>query len=121
MEECLRVLTVAIALRSAIMAFARMCAEPYRSIRLRPLLFTPPASARVFKSVDGGANWTPIFISLRRASINVVIDSNTPTTLYADTNLGILKSTDSGVNWTELNTGIPNFLSVNSITIDPDE
>src|SRR6185369_17972929 len=29
------------------------------------------------------------------------------------------RSTDSGANWTELNTGIPNFLSVNSITIDP--
>jgi len=84
-----------------------------------PTILYAAGGGPYFKSVDGGANWTPNFPGLASSVDSVVIDSNTPTTLYADTNRGILRSTDSGANWTELNTGIPNFLSVNSITIDP--
>jgi len=94
-----------------------------RSIAINPvtptILYAAAGGGPYFKSVDGGANWTPNFAGFASRVDSVVVDPNTPTTLYADTDRGISKSTDSGANWTELNTGIPNFLSVNSITIDP--
>lgn len=96
---------------------------PARTIAVNPvtptILYATVGGSPYFKSVDGGANWTINFIDLASRVDSVTIDPNTSTTLFADTNRGIYKSTDSGGNWTLLNTGIPNFLSVNSITIDP--
>jgi uncharacterized repeat protein (TIGR01451 family) len=83
------------------------------------ILYATVGGSPYLKSENGGANWTQNFVSGASRVDSVVIDPNTPTTLYADTDRGISKSTDSGANWTELNTGIPDFLSVNSITIDP--
>jgi uncharacterized repeat protein (TIGR01451 family) len=83
------------------------------------ILYATVEGSPYFKSVDGGANWTLNLISGASRVDSINIDPNTPTTLFADTNDGIFRSTDSGANWTELNTGIPDFLSVNSITIDP--
>jgi uncharacterized repeat protein (TIGR01451 family) len=96
---------------------------PIRTIVVNPIspniLYATSGNPPYFKSVDGGANWTTHTAGLATSVDSLIIDPNTPTTLYADTNLGVLKSTDSGANWTVLNPGIPSFLSVNSITIDP--
>ncbi len=83
------------------------------------ILYATVGGGPYFKSVDGGASWSQNFVSGASRVDSITINPNTPTTLYADTNRGISRSTDSGANWTELNTGIPDFLSVNSLTIDP--
>jgi len=76
-------------------------------------------ASQYFKSVNGGANWTPSFVTGASRVDSITIDPNTPTTLFADTDRGISRSIDSGATWIELNTGVLNFHSVNSITIDP--
>jgi uncharacterized repeat protein (TIGR01451 family) len=76
-------------------------------------------ASQYFKSVNGGASWTPSLVTGASRVDSITIDPNTPTTLFADTDRGISRSIDSGATWTELNTGILNFHSVNSITIDP--
>ncbi|HJT25922.1 MAG TPA: SBBP repeat-containing protein [Pyrinomonadaceae bacterium] len=94
-----------------------------RSIAVDPvtptILYAAIGGGPYFKSVNGGASWTQNLINGASRVDSITIDPNTPTTLFADTDSGIFRSTDSGANWTELNTGIADFHSVNSITIDP--
>jgi hypothetical protein len=65
----------------------------------------------VARSVDGGANWSPIVIGLRNTVISALaVDPVTPSTLHA----GAFRSTDSGFNWTY--TGL---YAVVGIVVDP--
>jgi photosystem II stability/assembly factor-like uncharacterized protein len=72
------------------------------------------------KSNNGGANWTGKNLSPPRSINAVVIDPQTPSTLYAGTNggPGVYKSTDSGTTWTALNTG-SSGVAVVAMAIDP--
>lgn len=73
----------------------------------------------ISKSVDGGANWQDLYASaLAQASwVNaLLIDRDTPTTLYAATDLGLLRSTDGGKSF--LPTGLANT-PVAALAIDP--
>lgn len=72
----------------------------------------------IFKTMDGGANWIDSSFALGDASfVNaLLIDRNTPTTLYAATDLGVLRSTDSGASF--LPTGLANT-PVAFLAIDP--
>jgi hypothetical protein len=55
----------------------------------------------VFKSTDGGANWSASNAGLPDATMRVIaVDPLTPGTLYAG-GAGVFKSTDGGVNWKE--------------------
>ncbi len=96
---------------------------PIRTIAIDPvtptILYAANGNGPYFKSVDGGASWAFNFPGLASKVDSVIVDPNTPSTLYADTNLGVFKSTDSGNSWVELNTGISDFLHINSITINP--
>jgi uncharacterized repeat protein (TIGR01451 family) len=95
---------------------------PVRTIAVDPVTPTTLYAAgggQYFKSVNGGASWTPNSLSVASSVDSITIDPNTPSTLYADTNLGIFRSIDAGTSWTKLNTGIPDFLTINNITIDP--
>ena len=76
--------------------------------------------AGVFKSTDGGANWSPIIGGLTNLKVfALAIDPKTPTTIYAGTNGGgVFKSTNGGGTWTPLNSGLIN-LSVGRLLIDP--
>ncbi|HKU76355.1 MAG TPA: SBBP repeat-containing protein [Pyrinomonadaceae bacterium] len=61
----------------------------------------------VFKSVNGGANWTP----LPNRSGKIYFDPVSPTTVYLLSNfftaqLGVFKSTDTGQTWTVMNKGL---------------
>ena len=68
----------------------------------------------IWKTTDGGATWTNMTASVPSATStswsSVVVDPNTPTTIYAaagdyfNTNQinGVYRSTDSGSNWTLL-------------------
>ena len=61
----------------------------------------------VFKSSDGGENWTSANEGLSGLIISTLaIDPLTPTTIYASTpGRGIFKSSDGGENWVEMNEG----------------
>jgi hypothetical protein len=70
----------------------------------------------LFKSINGGGNWTLINQGLVGVK---AIDSLTPTTLYAIiSGGGISKSTDGGTNWTVVNKGFL-YPFVLSILINP--
>lgn len=94
---------------------------PVRTISVDPVtpnILYAAGGGPYFKSTNGGASWKSNLPGLASKVDSVVIDPNTPSTLFAITNRGILRSMDSGASWTELNTGIPDFNTVNSITID---
>jgi photosystem II stability/assembly factor-like uncharacterized protein len=77
----------------------------------------------LFKSTDGGGSW----ITSHPSVSSLIIDAQTPTTLYAATRSwrgrDILKSTDGGGTWTPINTGLPRFepgdLGISALAIDP--
>jgi photosystem II stability/assembly factor-like uncharacterized protein len=74
----------------------------------------------VFKSTDGGANWSAANKGLTATDIlALAIDPETPTTLYAGTfTLGVFRSTNGGGSWSRLSTGLTAGV-VNALVIDP--
>jgi photosystem II stability/assembly factor-like uncharacterized protein len=74
----------------------------------------------VFKSTDGGGNWSATNIGLSNTYVRaLVIDPVTPTSLYAGTDGGgVFKSTNGGANWSAINTGLTNT-DVSALAIDP--
>ena len=58
--------------------------------------------AGVFKSVDGGGNWT---ISLSDFYASLVVEGSTAQTIYA-AGPGVVMSTDGGATWTAKNNGL---------------
>lgn len=86
----------------------------------------------VWKTADGGLNWTNTFANIDTANScsDVVINPLTPTTLYAAigaaggaTTNGIYKTTNGGGNWTLQAGGLPpspgrTNLTVNAITVN---
>jgi len=78
-------------------------------------------SGGVFKSTDGGANWSAVNTGLTATNIQALaIDPATPTTLYAGTwGGGVFKSTNGGESWSAVNTGLTNT-DVRALAIDPD-
>ena len=60
----------------------------------------------VYKSTNGGGNWTRIVSGLDANSYayTLVIDPANPLTVYAGCNTGPYKSTDGGSNWTKVST-----------------
>ena len=74
----------------------------------------------VFKSVDGGENWTPVNDGLTNLWItSLAIDPQTPSTLYAGTNDGAFVSLDGGLSWQAASEGLPDTPIVFSLAIDP--
>jgi photosystem II stability/assembly factor-like uncharacterized protein len=77
----------------------------------------------VFKSTDGGANWSPSNTGLPNESIwTLVIDPQVPATIYAGTAGGVFKSTNGGASWSARNAGLPNPSEADALVtlaIDP--
>ena len=75
----------------------------------------------LFKTTDGGNNWTTLNIPANDARVGtIVFDPATPSTMYAGSNGGVFRSTDSGSTWTTLNNfGAPSAPFVTSLAIDP--
>ena len=69
----------------------------------------------MFKSTDGGANWTSL---INLSGYALAIDPINTNTVYAGTYHGVRKSTDSGTTWSAFNTGLTN-LNVYALAIDP--
>ena len=86
-------------------------------------LFENNVERGVYRSKDGGDNWEQVlFVSDSTGAIDLAIDPQTPSTLYAamwertrrpnerqygGITTGIYKSIDSGETWTELKNGLP--------------
>ena len=61
----------------------------------------------VFKSTNGGGNWSAVNTGLTATSVwALAIDPTTPATLYAGTEGGVFKSTNGGANWSAVNTSL---------------
>ena len=76
-----------------------------RSLAVDPsnpsLLLAGTGDAGIFRSVDGGRNWTAAMVPLGGQDIRALAFSpGSPGTAYAATGNGVIKSTDSGDNWT---------------------
>jgi photosystem II stability/assembly factor-like uncharacterized protein len=81
-----------------------------------------PPGSELFKSTDGGANWTAFGEGLpANGVLTIAIDPLNPDTLYAVLRAGLFKSTDGGANWIAAGSGLPtgNGGSVVSLAIDP--
>lgn len=74
----------------------------------------------VFKSIDGGSNWTAINSGLTATNIRALAIAPTVTpTIYAGLDVaGIYKSTDGGENWFSVNTDLLDN-SIASLAVDP--
>src|SRR5206468_680605 len=65
-------------------------------------------NAHIFKTIDGGANWSNISGTLPNTPVNdILVDPDLSNTLYAATDVGVFSSADGGANWTTLQTGLP--------------
>ncbi len=66
-------------------------------------------TGQVFRSTDGGANWSNITSNLPPVPANALaLDPRTnPDTLYVGTDVGVYVSTNLGVSWQVFKTGLP--------------
>jgi photosystem II stability/assembly factor-like uncharacterized protein len=66
----------------------------------------------VFKTVDGGATWTRIDLTLPDMPVHsIVVHPTQPDTLYIGTDLGVFVTTNGGGSWMRENTGFANVIT----------
>jgi photosystem II stability/assembly factor-like uncharacterized protein len=70
--------------------------------------WAPPWGGGMFKSIDGGANWTKHNNGLSEDWVySIAIDPSNPQTVYAASHsMGVFKSTDGAASWKAMNKGI---------------
>ena len=61
----------------------------------------------VFKTIDGGQNWTDISSNLPNIPVNDIIVYSAENILFAATDLNVWYSKDDGANWTILGNNLP--------------
>jgi photosystem II stability/assembly factor-like uncharacterized protein len=95
------------------------------------IVYAAMASGGVFKSTNGGVNWTPIFDDQAVMTIgDIAVDPNTPSTLYVGTGEansssfswfgeGMYKSTDSGGTWSYI--GLEETRYIGRVIVDPND
>lgn len=97
--------------------------SPARSVVVSPItqgLLYAGTDQGLFRSVNGGTNWTPV----PNRSGKVVFDPVSSSTLYLLSNpfnfpsLGLFKSTDNGQTWVPMNKGL-NTPQATALAIDP--
>jgi photosystem II stability/assembly factor-like uncharacterized protein len=86
------------------------------------------ASGGVWKTVDGGTNWTPLTDQLSNLNHGAVaIDPSNPNTIYAGTGEyttqslgdGLFRSTDAGATWSRIATTSQVGVQISGVAIDP--
>ncbi len=87
------------------------------------------AAGGVWKTIDAGATWKPIFDSVKASSIGAIaVARSNPDILYVGTgeaNMrgnvtwggGVFKSTDAGKTWTDL--GLTDTRQIGAVIVDP--
>jgi hypothetical protein len=88
------------------------------------------AGGGVWKTVDGGATWTPLSDGWPSVQVSsIALDPTNPHIIYVGTgdfpgfgglSFGIMKSTDGGATWTNIGNAELGGYSVNQILVDPD-
>jgi photosystem II stability/assembly factor-like uncharacterized protein len=75
------------------------------------VIYVGTQNAGIYKSIDGGVSWQPIFNGLRTTGIaSLVINPINPQILYAGVPAaGVYKTTDGGSNWQAVNKGLHDF------------
>ena len=86
------------------------------------LYLTGVTGLSTFKTIDGGANWTPLNTAaagLLAGGFALAIDPAQPSTIYAGGPFSsVVKSTDGGASWFFSSNGLTDFF-VNVLAIDP--
>jgi photosystem II stability/assembly factor-like uncharacterized protein len=86
----------------------RLCIDPHDSDTLYAL-FSGYVAGNIWKTSDGGQNWTDIGGSLPSVPVRAIaIHPNNNSLLYLGTDVGIYASEDSGANWSAANEGPTN-------------
>ena len=92
------------------------------SIAVHPTVPTTVYAATgsgMFKSTNGGGNWSPVNTGLTFTQVkDVAIDPVTPSILYAATIGGVFKSTNDAASWVSINNGLPQILFT-VVEVDP--
>lgn len=83
---------------------------------------SPTVGGEVFRSPDGGTNWSEI-LPLGTMAIEIVVDPQNPNVVYIGSSYyGLLKSYDGGDSWQFINNGLPSGdLAVRNIILHPDD
>lgn len=93
------------------------------------IVYIGSANGGVFKSVDGGVNWSPVFDAVNVPSIGAVtLDPTNSNTIYVGTGeanssvdsydgAGLFRSTDAGANWQYL--GLAETRRIGAVAVDP--
>jgi photosystem II stability/assembly factor-like uncharacterized protein len=80
---------------------------------------TPSRPGHVFKTTNGGANWTDISFNLPDSPVNsIILDPSYANTLYAGTDVGPFVTHDGGVHWAALGSGFPD-VAIWQLDLDP--
>src|SRR5882724_9021348 len=111
---------------------------PYRGGRTRAICGLPsqpnvfymaPVNGGVFKSIDYGRTWTPIFDDQPTASVGTIaVSSSNPNVVYVGSGEGlhrpdlsvgdgVYKSTDAGTTWNHL--GLSDGQQIPQLAVDP--
>lgn len=79
--------------------------------------FSGDAQGHVFKTSNGGLNWTDISGNLPNVPVNdIVIDPDLPGTLYVATDIGVFATASGGETWLVLGSALPH-VPVSSIKL----
>jgi photosystem II stability/assembly factor-like uncharacterized protein len=81
---------------------------------------SPTTGGEVFRSLDGGSNWSQILPLGTLAQI-IVVDPVKPQVVYVGRlSGGLLKSVDGGDNWQAINNGLPsNVMTIRNVLLHP--
>lgn len=96
-----------------------LCYHPQAS----GLVFAGTWGGGVYKSTNGGIDWTASSAGLENLYINsLAVDPQNPAVVYAGTyTQGVYKSINGGVSWQPINNGIYARAIVYSIAVDPQD
>ena len=76
----------------------------------------------VFKTTNGGGNWSAAGVGLPRSVsiLSIAVDPTNAVTVYAGTSVGtVFRSLDGGGSWTGLNANLPN-VGVQALAVNPE-
>ena len=93
------------------------------------IIYAGAANGGIFKTINGGASWDPIFDDNAYLAIgDIELDPNDENTIFVGTGdknfgggshlgNGVYKSTDAGLNWTQI--GLEQTAIITEVIIDP--
>jgi photosystem II stability/assembly factor-like uncharacterized protein len=82
----------------------------------KPSIAYADSYTTVFKTMDGGRNWTPVSRDLSRWDpASLTIAASAPSTLYLATASGVFRTIDGGSTW---RLGAPSIRGVRALAVD---